>query len=292
MLERTPLFAESWNVAWRKKPTGSLLTDFNTTFNVIDNDRNYWAADPFLFDYNDDIYIFAELYDYKLCRGCIGYTKWNGKSFDGWTKVITEEFHLSYPFIFEYDGEIYILPESGADNSLFLYKAIVFPSKWKKERIIKQDIIFADTTPFIYDKHKYALTYDVKEQGGFHITLLDIENDTEKSLDYLKNQELRRPAGRFFEYNNSPVRPAQICINDYGEGLVFYNVTIDNNQYTETEVERITPNNLSFSKKMPLDGMHTYNSSDEFEVIDIKTRRLNLKNLFYRFLSKLQRNTK
>ena len=47
MLERTPLFAESWNVAWRKKPTGSLLTDFNTTFNVIDNDRNYclhiWA---------------------------------------------------------------------------------------------------------------------------------------------------------------------------------------------------------------------------------------------------------
>ena len=146
-------------------------------------------------------------------------------------------------------------------------------------------------------------TFNIAKNGGKQTLTIDgevpteytktiIENDTEKSLDYLKNQELRRPAGRFFEYNNSPVRPAQICINDYGEGLVFYNVTIDNNQYTETEVERITPNNLSFSKKMPLDGMHTYNSSDEFEVIDIKTRRLNLKNLFYRFMSKLQRKAK
>ena len=30
MLERTPLFAESWNIAWRNRPVASLLEDRGT----------------------------------------------------------------------------------------------------------------------------------------------------------------------------------------------------------------------------------------------------------------------
>lgn len=64
MVERTPLFAESWSVAWREKPCGTLLKDLDTPFEIIPNSVRYWAADPFLFVYHGETYIFAELYDY------------------------------------------------------------------------------------------------------------------------------------------------------------------------------------------------------------------------------------
>lgn len=35
MLKETSLYAESWNVAWRQKSRGSILSDKKTEFNVI-----------------------------------------------------------------------------------------------------------------------------------------------------------------------------------------------------------------------------------------------------------------
>lgn len=104
MLERTPLFAESWNIAWRNRPVASLLEDRGTPFIILKNSFRYWAADPFIFNYNGELYIFAELYDYITRKGVIGYCKWNGVRFGRWKKVIEEDYHLSYPYIFERDG--------------------------------------------------------------------------------------------------------------------------------------------------------------------------------------------
>lgn len=53
MFERTALFAESWNVAWRKKNRESILTDKITPFAIIKNSFRYWAADPFLFEHEN-----------------------------------------------------------------------------------------------------------------------------------------------------------------------------------------------------------------------------------------------
>ena len=61
MLKETSLYAESWNVAWRKQGVGSILKDKKTEFTVIKNSFRYWAADPFLFEYEGKKYIFAEL---------------------------------------------------------------------------------------------------------------------------------------------------------------------------------------------------------------------------------------
>ena len=80
MFERTALFAESWNVAWRKINREGILTDKITPFAIIKNSFRYWAADPFLFEHENQVYIFVELYDYIKCRGCLGYCKRNEKN--------------------------------------------------------------------------------------------------------------------------------------------------------------------------------------------------------------------
>lgn len=289
MLERTPLFAESWNVAWREKPCGTLLEDRDTPFEIIPNSIRYWAADPFLFVYHGETYIFAELYDYITRKGGLGYCKWNGKCFDPWKKVISETYHLSYPCIFEHDGSIYILPESGANYELYLYRAIRFPDLWEKDKVLRKDIKYGDTTPFVFEGFPYALAYDVKDKHHYKLILLDLLNaENDKEVEHTQ-VNMSRPAGKFFANQDKNFRPAQNCVKEYGRGLIFYECEIIENVYSEKPILSITPQDLRYSKKITADGIHTYNSTDSFEVIDIKTRRFNLLNLISRMIGKIGR---
>ena len=60
-------------------------------------------------------------------------------------------------------------------------------------------------------------------------------------------------------------------------------------EYFEEIRNLLLPGQLNFSKKIYLDGMHTYNASEEYEVIDIKTRRFNILNFMFRLLGKVRR---
>lgn len=290
MFERTGIYTESWNVAWRlRKGTNTLLNDKDTLFTVKRNSFRYWVADPFLFEYRGETYIFAELYDYIHCRGSIGYCKWNGKKFGKWKQIILESYHLSYPYIFEKDGNIFIMPESGADKSLYLYHAINFPDQWKKEKILRENVTYGDTTLFMWEDHEYALTYDVKNENKYELVLLDMEDSkNDYTLENIKNINMCRPAGKVMKIKEEHMRPAQKCVNDYGEGLVFYKYNCEQGRYSEKEIEIIVPQNLKYSKKILLDGMHTYNTSKHFEVIDLKTRRFNILNFVFRIVRKIK----
>ena len=127
-LHNTPLYAESWNVAFRRKPQGTILTDRKTPFVVIPNSLRYWAADPMVFTHEGRTYIFAELYDYTLYRGVIGVTEYLGDSrFSPWTPIIREDFHMSYPYVFRVGKDVYMIPETTRRNALLLYRAVEFP---------------------------------------------------------------------------------------------------------------------------------------------------------------------
>lgn len=288
-LERTFLYAESWNVAWREAQVGSIITDKDSSFNVIKNNFRYWAADPFLFEYQGKTYIFAELYDYIRRRGVLGYCELkNGKN-TRWKPVIKEKYHLSYPYIVKKGKDIFVLPEAGASNSLYYYRAIKFPEKWVKERILRDNVKFADTTPIKWKDNFYGLAYDVQHEEHYCLWLLDFEDKEKDQKIIFDSIGYRRPAGKVFKYREKNIRPAQNCENQYGEGLIFYEYHIsDKIEYSEKEICRLFPEDLNFSRSMLMDGMHTYNSNRSFEVIDIKTRRFNILNFISRVIGKIK----
>ena len=126
-LRNTPLYAESWNVAFRKKPQGTILEDRTSVFTVVPNHFRFWAADPFVFEHEGKIYIFAELYDYVLRRGVIGVAEYRGDNrFSQWRVVLKESFHMSYPFVFRMGGEIYMIPENHRRKGVLLYRATIW----------------------------------------------------------------------------------------------------------------------------------------------------------------------
>lgn len=286
-IKYSPIFAESWNVAYRNTPKGSILNDnYQTEFIVIPNSKKYWAADPMAFEYKGEIYIFAELYDYKLCRGTIGYTKLENKRFGKWNQVIVEDFHMSYPNLFIKDNEVYMVPETSGANELIIYKAIEFPAKWKKHKTIKAGVKWVDTTFWPSENDRItAYTETVSDPVQDYKLVFDKEYNLISEELIATDDNTLRCGGRIFEYNGNVVRVCQDCRVKYGGALYFR--FCDKGSLTEKKSVHVTPEDLAYDKKILLDGMHTYTALDNMEVIDIKTRRFNLINLFFRIKNKL-----
>lgn len=288
-LKKIPLYAESWNIAWRQAAPGAVLTDKNTPFTIIENPLRYWAADPFVVEKDGKTYIFAELYDYIRCRGILGVCELIPGEKCRWEPIIAEPFHLSYPCILEHGGKMYLMPESGEDRSLLLYEAVAFPRKWKRVKELRRDVDFADTTPIF---GSLALTHEVSRADSPKLLLIDLTGQRPDALAENQDTLRSRPAGKPFRLKDRLIRPIQHSWDfdqNYGKSLIFSAVTLESGICREEPVAEITPADLRYSRPIYLDGMHTYNASTHFEVIDIKTRRFNLLNLLFRMLSKLRK---
>ncbi|TMW97242.1 hypothetical protein EJD97_005919 [Solanum chilense] len=97
-----------------------------------------FVADPFLYVKGDVLYLFFETKNSITMQGDIGVARSTdkGASWEQLGIALDEDWHLSYPYVFEYNDNIYMLPEGRAKGQLRLYRAVNFPMKWTLEKII------------------------------------------------------------------------------------------------------------------------------------------------------------
>jgi len=126
--------------------------------NVIKNPPKHYLADPFLIKRDGKDFCFVEDFDEEIQRGKIAAYEL-GK--DGATRlgdVIVEDFHMSFPYLFEYKGELYMCPETAAAREIRIYKCLEFPLRWNLEKVIMKDISAADTLLFEWGGKWWMLT--------------------------------------------------------------------------------------------------------------------------------------
>lgn len=286
------LLEDGWNVAYRQLPEGEILGDTNTPFCIIPNTWRTWEADPFVFQYDGKIYIFAEMFDYITRRGSIGYTKWEKNGFTPWKKVICESFHMSYPNVFLWHNEIYMLPETSESRKLLLYKAIRFPEKWECIRVLSENVMWVDTTFFRNNDILYAITTDVSDEENHKDYLLTFSDN----LNIIKKEQIRecnikysRSGGRCFTYNGKMIRVTQDCSERYGEALIFSELLPEKvvHMGVTNIICHLFPQELKMTEKKTWIGLHTYNATKQFEVVDIERQHFNIFGLFRRVLGKV-----
>src|SRR5580658_6258467 len=91
-----------------------------------------FVADPFMIREGTTWHMFFEVMNSVREKGEIGLaTSSDGCKWTYQSVVLREPFHLSYPLIFKWEGEYYLIPESAAANRIALYKAEKFPCVWK-----------------------------------------------------------------------------------------------------------------------------------------------------------------
>src|SRR6266436_5727006 len=111
-------------------PANGVVNPILTSASVHDVPARF-VADPFMVRRAGGWYMFFEVLNQATDRGEIGLaTSSDGL---GWTYqqiVLAEPFHLSYPYVFEWQGETYMLPETLGTQVVQLYRAETFPTCW------------------------------------------------------------------------------------------------------------------------------------------------------------------
>ncbi len=284
------LMTDQWTVAFRKKK-GNILTD-PSEFVRIKTGLKEWYADPFLFDYQGETYLFAEYFLYRHGLGTLAYAEYDkaSGSFGAFKEIIREDYHLSYPLVFVYKDEVYMMPETSGSDSLYVYKAKHFPDKWEKHAVLTDGIKLVDTTPFIYNGEMYALTKkDDNRQDP--MLLLKIDPDSWKitaQKTVTDDISVSRPGGRVYQESGQLYMVTQDCEKDYGSALNILSFSIDDDMnLTYDLVKKITVEDVHIKDISNAVGTHTYNFNNELEVIDFKYPRLSVCRKFWILMRKL-----
>lgn len=228
-------------------------------------------ADPFLFVKGDTLYLFYE--SKKIfSSGIIKMTK--TKDLYNWSKpviVLDEPFHLSFPFVFEDNGDIYMIPETGEDKSVRLYKAensdlsrfIFVRSLLNRKESENVTIDYADSCILIKN-NKYYLFTTVQYEGINHLELYISDNLYSTFSNHTKSaictsNRYGRNAGSIIQFNNSFYRVSQDCVKRYGDNVSLHRiVTLTENEYKE-ELYMENIYNQTIQNKFYKNGGHQFN---------------------------------
>jgi hypothetical protein len=246
---------------------------------IIPPKDRFWA-DPHIISKDDTHYIFLEEYIYKKSKGHIALMKIdkNGK-FTNPVKILEKPYHLSYPFVFYHENELFMVPESSHEKTIQLYKCDEFPLKWTFQKNLLENIIATDSTLFFHNNkwwlfasvasNEFASSSD--ELCLFYSDNLLTGTWTPHPMNpIISDVRKARPAGKIFEYNGNLYRPSQNCSVSYGYGLVFNKISrLNETEYEESQIISLEPN-----WKDNIVGFHTFNYSDGLSIIDAKKRRL------------------
>jgi hypothetical protein len=180
-----------------------------------------FVADPFMVRVGARWYLFFEVLESKSRLGVIGLAS----SDDGitWSYeriILREAFHLSYPYVFEWEGTFYMIPETGFASSVRLYRAAEFPHRWEfvgellSGTYWDPSVIYWKGMWWLFaldDQSSLTLHYAPELRGPWtvHPHSPVIRND----------RNVSRPGGRMIIYDGKVVRYAQDGEPTYGSSL-------------------------------------------------------------------------
>jgi hypothetical protein len=275
MLNRLTQRAPHWHVGWRRADADSLTQTLSIPrggWTRVPDDRQRFFADPFAIHFAGKNWLFVEEFPYATGKGVISRFEMGANGPIGTARPVLElPHHLSYPFIFEHDDQMWMIPESSAVRRVELYRARAFPDQWELAAVLLDGEEVSDATVVSHSGRWWMFG---TVSGGWQSSWDTLKIWTAESLfgpweasgsgPALVDAMGARPAGAFFLRGGELWRPAQDCSTGYGAGLVLARVDrLDRDGFGQTMGAHIRPNS-----EWPGLGIHTLNSANGLEVVD------------------------
>jgi hypothetical protein len=272
-LERR-LFHERWVLMYS---TSGSTRDL-ATFKLISPPTGRFWADPYALQRDGTNFVFFEDASISTGRGHISVMRMerNG-AYNAPTKILDKPYHLSYPFVFEWDGATYLVPESAENHTIELYRCIEFPNRWEFVHNLMENIAAYDATFIEYDQ-LWWMFVNIRQHAGASTwdELCLFYSDSPISQDWqphpqnpiVSDVRSARPAGRIFMQNGQLHRPSQNSSFRYGYALNINRILeLTKTSYREQLVRTIEPNWSSSIR-----GVHTLSCVDRLTLIDVMHR--------------------
>lgn len=191
-----------------------------------------FLADPFFVKEKDTFYLFFE-HKTKKSNADIGLlTSVDGKNYQYRGTVLTQKFHLSYPQVFKYKNDFYMVPESKQANAVLLYKAQRFPYDWRVCDTLIPNVQLVDPSIYLSDSLNIVVASDyAKNMYVYEADSLFGKWKLHKKPIALIGTE-SRAGGRFFADKKGLILPVQNFSKGYGYGLSLYRFSFKDGSYT------------------------------------------------------------
>jgi hypothetical protein len=234
--------------------------------------RGLFLADPFAAKVDDDgqgLEILAENFAWKSLKGHVSSVTYRHGRFGPITDAIREPFHMSYPFVFEWEGEAYCMPETSAAGGLKLYKRDK-SGKWEDLGLILDGFPALDPTLLQFEDRWWLFCGHETELPNGRLYAwhsLSPLGPWKPHSSFPLKEDIRnsRPAGTPFAVNGRVFRPAQDCSTGYGAAVSINEIQeLTPTSFEERIICRLVPDP---SGPYP-DGLHTLNRAGDWIVLD------------------------
>lgn len=263
---------DHWRIGVRHReardlPLSSIDSICAAPWRWLPDDGRRRFSDPFLFQQGGVDYVFCEEFQYATGKGVVSVFALDDAGEPGPPHVVLERpYRLSYPVVFRSAGEIWMMPETGANRTLELYRAEKFPDQWTLDRVLIDGVELAGATPFGW-AGGWWLTAASPEATGSTWDSLSLFSGPgplgpwTPAIDgpALIDASAARPAGRFFTLDRALWRPARDCRAGYRAGLSLCRVdAVGPGRFEQTPILRFAAPG----------GLQTFNANKRFVVID------------------------
>jgi hypothetical protein len=205
--------------------TGQVIGPVLTRAHVTDVPAAF-VADPFMCRLGTRWYMFFEVLNKRGWKGEIGLaTSDDGIDWEYQQIVLAEDFHVSYPYVFEWDGDYYMIPEGRQGGAVILYVADRFPYGWRRITSIVGGGDIVDASILRFDDHWWLFGASIQSSGPpqlrlFHASELQGPWKEHRCSPLVSRRyDIVRPCGRVLVVEGRPIRFAQGLKPAYGSDV-------------------------------------------------------------------------
>jgi hypothetical protein len=284
-----PIAKDIWRPLLLDAPIETILRS-----GTIDGHAHRWLpaeqllcflADPFGLVRDDRLHVFVEHYDYRTRHGTIECLLYDTAfALVERRRVLTEPWHLSYPFVFEAEGATWMLPEAHRSGGLTLYRAEDFPWRWVPAARLTLDHVAVDATP-VFHQGLWWLFYASADRATDKTGALFVscaERLTGPWRPHPGNPLRRdpagsRPGGTPVMIDGRLVLPVQDCSRTYGGAI------------RPLWIDALTPDSFAAEAGTPIaapavlapfdQGLHTLSAIGGRTLVDVKRTLLSPRSL-------------
>ncbi|SON54805.1 hypothetical protein HDIA_1264 [Hartmannibacter diazotrophicus] len=272
--------APHWRIGWRMNDGDGVLDRgdlMGPRWNVLSDPGDHFYADPVPVTWQGKTVLFFEDLDHRVGKGIISAVELDDKGPVGPVRPVLEDpWHLSYPFMIEHGGALYMIPETGGNRDVALYRCVSFPDRWERCAVLLDNIVAADVTIIRHGGRMWMFCATWDDSGGwsdclsiFHAPDLFGPWTPLAGNPVLIDRDTARPAGDMVLREGKIWRPVQDCSGGYGSALGVMEVTrLDEGGFEQILRHHVRPGPLWPGRKL-----HTYNRLGRLEVIDGTTYR-------------------
>ena len=303
LLKKIACFEEIYTIAYRRRDGKTLMDADLLSFDRIPYDDIFWYADPILLEYQGNDYLLMESFDMRTQLGSIACARFDETGKLSAPKVILqEEYHMSFPMVFFWNGELYMIPETCGNHSLNLYRCQGDIEKWALVKSFPVEEELVDTVVIATREDRVELLCSAVHEihkRKFKWQKLQIVKDGD---DYRLEEDSafnaaqgydfgHRMAGSVITEQGVPILPTQESTDiDYGVNL--YLNDFSGKDVTNLPVlKKVTVDNILLPDVQQKEhiGVHSYALSERYEVVDMRYFRFSPKNRMRKILCRLKK---